>query len=178
MKQSPLKRNPQKAREWRERSNRKAIERQQEKRHKPLKRRSKASRGPSNAIAAQGFRLAAEEQRCCAKCGAILGKLADDGRPIKFDAHHVVEKSYLKANGLPMYDGDNALLLCDYCHLGQTNRLRPLEMQCLTDANIRYAFYLLGEHAASYLSGHYTGEDPRINRHLEDRKQDERVGPD
>lgn len=181
MKRSGIKRDPQKTREWQERSRKKAAENARKKPRKPLKRSApKKKRKPySGALStprqieianAKAFRLAAEEQRCCACCGKPMGTKGEDGYPIKFEAHHVIEKRYLKANGLPLFDTRNALLLCEWCHLGQTNRLRPLKLAVLTDANIEYAFYLLKSYADRYLRDAYEGDDPRVQRSLEEQE--------
>lgn len=180
MKRSAIKRDPQKTREWQERSQRKAAENARKKPRKPLRRTAKPKkRKPYSGslktardiqIAnAKAFKIAAHEQRCCAKCGKRVGS-NENGAPIKFDAHHVIEKRYLKANCLPLFDTRNALLLCEWCHLGQTNRLRPLELRVLTDANIDYAFYLLKSYADDYLRSLYIGDDPRVKRSLEEQE--------
>lgn len=175
----PLKRNPQKNREWQERSRKKAAENARKKPRKPLSRKPKKRKPYSGKLKtdldihianAKAFKIAANEQRCCAKCGKPIGAKDDSGEPIKFDAHHVIEKRYLKANHLALFDTRNALLLCEWCHLGQTNRLRPLPLAVLTDANIEYAFYLLKSYADSYLRSLYEGDDPRVKRSLEEQE--------
>lgn len=178
MKRSAIKRDPQKTREWQERSRRKAAENARKKPRKPLRRKAKKRKPYSGSLKTatdiekankRAFRLAAEEQRYCAMCHRRVGENRD-GYPIKFEAHHVIERRYLKANDLPLYDTRNALLLCEWCHLGQTNRLRPLWLLVLTDANIDYAFYLLGDFAEQYLRDHYKGDDPRLKRSLEEQE--------
>lgn len=160
----PLRRDPEKLREWRQRS-------------KPLRRRRKKKpyskkklKGRSLEVAnRQAFRLAAERQCRCAKCDRAPRNNWDLQN--NFDAHHVIEKRYLKSNCLPLFNTENALLLCEDCHRGQTNRLRPLPLRCLTDANISYAFYLLRSYAHSYLRMNYTGDDPRVERSLEEQER-------
>lgn len=95
---------------------------------------------------------AARDQRCCAKCGGAGG----------FEAHHVIERRFLKANQLPQFVSSNALRLCSDCHAAHTNRSQPLELRHLTDENIEYAFTLLGQYANSYLRMLYDGEDDRL----------------
>jgi hypothetical protein len=179
VKRSSIKRDPQKTREWQERSRRKAAENARKKPRKPLRRKAKKRKPYSGPLKTatdiekanrRAFRLAAEEQRCCACCGKRIGAIGDDCYPIKFEAHHVIEKRYLKANCLPLFDTRNALLLCEWCHLGQTNRMRPLKLVVLTDANIDYAFYLLKGYADQYLRSHYEGDDPRLKRSLEEQE--------
>jgi len=170
----PLKRNPEKAREWQQRSAKKAAENAKKKPRKAMSRKrknpyaKKQLKGKAIDIAnSQAFRLAAVDQGYCGNCGVpYTGQ--------DFDAHHVIEKRYLKANGLDLFNTDNALLLCEECHRGQTNRLRPLPLECLTDANIQYAFYLLKGYADTYLRRLYTGDDPRVTRALAELEQAER----
>lgn len=108
--------------------------------------------------ARQLFIEAAREQRCCAKCGKAGG----------FEAHHVIERRYLKANRLPQFVSLNALRLCSDCHAMHTCRSEPLELKHLTDENIEYAFTLLGDKADSYLRSLYSGEDDRLSRAVEE----------
>lgn len=159
----PLRRDPEKQRAWEQRS------------RKPLKRtKSLAPKGrgrngngrPHDIIAqaqidaARRFRGEAQRQRVCARCG--MGG--------SFDAHHVVEKSWLKARGLPLFDPDNALRLCDEhnkndCHGKHTRGVKRkdrLHVRCLRDENLAFAFRLMGPAAGSYLRRRYRGTDPRL----------------
>lgn len=115
----------------------------------------------------QAFRQEAQRQRVCAVCGEAGS----------FDAHHVIEKKYLKANNLPLYNTENSLRLCDEqtdndCHGGHTSGMRRIPLRCLTDRNIQYAFYLLGPAAYYYLKARYTGEDERVERAFAELEDD------
>lgn len=110
------------------------------------------------------FAGAAMKQRCCAVCG----------QGGQFDAHHVVEKQYLKKNKLPLWDERNALRLCTRCHHQHTVRSKKVPLGALTQENIDYAVLLLGDYASDYLTRRYDGQDPRLEKAQADgaRKQD------
>lgn len=129
------------------------------KRGKPLKR-SPIKRRPSKALsleeraATAAFRAEARWQRCCQVCGAID----------RWDAHHVVERQYLRINRLPQWDPKNALRACERCHRLHTLRIAAIPLTALTDRNIDYAIELLGaEKAVAYLHDNYAGTDPRLD---------------
>lgn len=106
------------------------------------------------------FVEAARAQRCCAKCG----KTGSD-----FEAHHVVERQYLRINGLPQFDAWNALRLCHDCHRKHTIRSERLPMALLTDENFRYAVHILGpDRADLQLHRWYEGTDPRLEKACRD----------
>lgn len=171
-----MKRDPQKAREWQERSARKAAENARNKPRKAMKRTVPKKRGrkhngqPHDIIeqaridAMRRFHDEARKQRVCARCGSSQ----------HWDAHHVVEKQWLKANGfspIEQYDPDNALRLCDElsdndCHGKHTRGVRNkhrLHLHNLTDRNLAYAFRVMGPAAGSYLRRKYRGEDERLD---------------
>lgn len=122
-----------------------------------LRRKPRPRATSAETQAKKLFVEAARDQRCCAKCGNASG----------FQAHHVVERRYLKANRLPQFVSVNALRLCPDCHDAHTGRREPLELKHLTDENIDYAFMLLGEYADFYLRSLYDGEDDRLKRGME-----------
>ena len=157
-----LRRDPEKQREW-ERRSRKPLKRTEMKRKTSApKKRGRNGRGQAHDIIKQAqidqqrrFHAAARDQRVCARCG-------EGG---SFDAHHDVEKKWLKANGQPLYDPDNALRLCDEytdndCHGKHTRgvkRKHRLHLRVLRQENLEYAFRVMGPAAGSYLRRRYRG---------------------
>lgn len=113
----------------------------------------------------RAFKQAAWEQRACA--------VTDDARDydeqnrLNWEAHHVVEKRWLKANYLPLWDPRNSLRLRPDVHSGHTSGLRRVPLTCLTDENIEYAFEVMGAAAFDYLTRLYDGTDPRVERAFE-----------
>jgi hypothetical protein len=108
------------------------------------------------------FHDAARFQRTCAVIGC---------RTREFQAHHVIYEQHLKDNGLPRWDTQNALRLCPLHHgrhhkryVDRNGKSFVLETRVLTDANIDYAFAVLGPAAADYFRTYYADadEDPRI----------------
>lgn len=95
----------------------------------------------------------ARYQRVCAQCG-------DTGQ---FEAHHTVEKQWLKRHKLLLWDTRGALRLCLLCHHGQTSKLKKIELKKLTLDNLEYAFEVMGASAAAYLRRHYEGDDVRVD---------------
>lgn len=101
------------------------------------------------------FHAEARYQGLCAVCG----------KGGAFHAHHVVDKNKLRKWGLSgnaLYDTRNALRLCQEmgsverrCHFQHENCMRRVKTTELTDDNIRYAFEILGAHAADYLRREY-----------------------
>ena len=109
----------------------------------------------------RAFLQAAWEQRACAVSGGSdAGK---DGRK-NWEAHHVVEKRWLKANFKFLWDPRNALRLAPRVHSRHTSRMKPVPLSCLTDENIEYAFEVMGSSAYDYLTRLYDGEDERVER--------------
>lgn len=139
----PLKRKKQMKRGGPLRSKRKRV-------NSPYGTKAKPLRGKEIDIAnSQAFRQAARDQRCCQ-----VPSCESTGA---FDAHHVVEKQYLKANHLPQFNTENALRICKDCHRRHTNKPKSgrIPIRALTIRNVRYAFYLLGGYAYDYLRQHY-----------------------
>jgi hypothetical protein len=98
----------------------------------------------------------ARYQRACAQCDST-------GR---FEAHHIIEKQWLKRHGFEWrdrYDTRAALRLCLLCHHGQTSKLKKVELKNLTLDNLEYAFEVMGAAAADYLHRHYEGPDRRVD---------------
>lgn len=114
------------------------------------------------------FHDEARWQRVCANCGATGS----------FHAHHVIDKQTLRRKlgcgkrDPRLYDTRNSLRLCEglngpRCHMnsewGGVSRVK-VPTSRLRDANIEYAFEILGAYAADYLRHEYDDEagDPRI----------------
>lgn len=119
-----------------------------------LKSKPRRARTDEEALAHREFVEAAREQRVC----AVTGKSGP------FDPHHVVEKSWLKREGLPLDDRRNALRLSPDVHANHTTGMEQVPQRCLTDANIEYAFEVMGVRATDYLARKYSGSDPRVER--------------
>lgn len=100
------------------------------------------------------FRESARLQRSCQSCGATR---------VPWSAHHAVYLQHVRRAGGSAWARDNALRLCDDCHNGHHNRSRPVRATALTQANIDYAFDLLGQAAYDYLRRRYAGDDPRLD---------------
>lgn len=170
-----LKRDPEKTRDWQQRSREKAAANARNKPRKALKRTAPPKRGRDRSgnahdiitqaviDAQRRFHGAAKGQRVCQRCG----------HGGSFDAHHVIEKAWLKANGfskVEWYDPDNALRLCDEmntndCHGKHTRGVRSkdrLHLNNLRQCNLDYAFRVMGARASSYLRRKYRGEDARL----------------
>jgi hypothetical protein len=104
------------------------------------------------------FYAAAAAQDSCAACG----------RRGPFQAHHVVEKKHL-TDGL--YPPDDALRICAThvrpCHFDHHYAGKRIATRRLTDANVAFAFSVLGAYAQDYLRRYYddSDPDPRIARH-------------
>lgn len=112
----------------------------------------------------QAFKQEARAQRCCAVCGSTG----------PWEAHHVIEKKYLVANGLPVFCTENSLRLCkEPCHGRHTRASQRVALTALTDRNIRYAFYLLDGAAYYYLTDHYAGTDSRVDAMKEEYDRDD-----
>lgn len=136
----------------------------------PIKRNGAPKRKPKKAMNAderakllietRAFKEAARRQQVCALCG----KEATNSNP--WEAHHVITQSFLKREHLDQWHPDNSLRLCQApCHDQHTRAFIRLPLRCLTDRNIAYAVALLGEEKAhTYLTRHYTGKDPRVDR--------------
>jgi hypothetical protein len=158
------------------RSREKALAKQREKGRKPMKRsapkkRGRNDQGQSHDIIKQAeidakrrFHDAARKQKVCARCGTNK----------HWDAHHVVEKQWLKTNGFSVveqYDPDNALRVCDElavqnCHGKHTTPVRDrdrLHLRNLKRCNLEYAFRVMGPAAGNYLRRKYRGEDTRLD---------------
>lgn len=119
-----------------------------------MKRRPLAVTSPEEKAQKAAFRAEARFQRCCQVCGSIE----------RWDAHHVIERQYLRINGFFQWDPADALRVCDNCHRPHTLRVKPIPLTALTDRNIDYAIDLLGaEKAVAYLHDNYAGTDPRLD---------------
>lgn len=104
----------------------------------------------------------------CARCG----------KPGPFHAHHVVDKQTLKNWGVPeadRYDTRNAMRLCEgldtaKCHMRFEKKVVGFEIALtkLSDDHIEHAFEKGGTRAYNFLKREYTGEDPRVERKLEE----------
>jgi hypothetical protein len=93
------------------------------------------------------------------RCRACLTKRAAH-------SHHVVYEAELKRRGLPKYDKANMMALCLDCHFAHHKASRRIPLLLLSDANLEYAFNLLGAYAFDYLNRRYAGSDPRLDEAL------------
>lgn len=116
----------------------------------------------------RAFKQAAWEQRACAVTGDTADVMEDGSKG--WEAHHVVEKRWLKANFKPLWDWRNALRLRPDVHGQHTTRMKPVPLRCLTDENIQFAFEVMGYMAYDYLTRLYTGDDPRVEAAFEEVK--------
>lgn len=86
------------------------------------------------------------------------------------DAHHVVYKRDLRDRGLFCWDIRDGLPLCRDCHDGHHYSPQAVvTLEHLTDANLDYAFEVLGAYAYDYLRRRYPGPDGPHNLRLEAR---------
>lgn len=130
----------------------------------------------------RAFAEAAWAQRQCAVTKDMrdraIGQIKG-GR--NFEAHHVIEKSWLKRHGFgPTYiwDTRNALRLRPDVHRQHTNRSKPVPAICLLDQNIKFAFEVMGPIAEEYLHRIYSGgPEPRIQRasKLAEKKMEDEI---
>lgn len=138
-----------------------------------LRNKPKPKLTEAEIMARQFFVQEARSQLVCAACGVgnyttVETKGGLKKVTVNWDAHHVIERSFLKREGLVQFDSRNALRLCaepgvSNCHGAHTNRSKPLELTMLLDINIEYAVYLLGpDRADLQLRRWYVGEDPRL----------------
>jgi hypothetical protein len=152
----------------------KPLKRKPMKRAKGLPRKYQPTKEALTAAqirARKQFRQAAQDQRVCAVCG----------RGDSFDAHHVVEKNWLRDNHKPLYVAANSLRLCNRfskndCHGKHTRRIKnghKVKLRQLTTENIEYAFAIMGAAAYDYLRRHYAGSDPRVTALAEEYGIDE-----
>lgn len=118
------------------------------------KRMSRGRRRRSDRDASSAFWWAARNQRVCA--------VTRTGGP--WQAHHVIERQWLRQRGLDEWDPRNALRVLTPVHTRHTDAVKRIPLRCLTDENLDYAFELMGLAAHLYLHRHYSGEDPRVVR--------------
>lgn len=130
-------------------------------RRTPLKRRRQTAESPQERQERLAFIAAAARQERCANCPST-------GR---WHPHHAgVEKQELKRMGMALWDPDNALRLCVVCHWRQ--HFEPgfkLSLSVLSDANVHYAFAVLGVRAYDYLRRRYADGERRLRSELECR---------
>lgn len=112
----------------------------------------------------RAFQEEAWRQRAC----AVTHDMRDYASPLgkNWEAHHVVEASWLRTHHLPIYDTRNALRLRPDIHRKHTNRVEIIHLHCLLDQNIEYAFEIMGPTAEEFLYRRYRGEDDRVQRAL------------
>lgn len=120
----------------------------------------------SEQLAIEGFWLEARYQRCCAVTGSTK----------EFEAHHVVEKRWLKANGFPLWDRRNALRLHPDVHGAHTSRMKKIPMSALREENIDYAFEIMGDRAMNYLPENYEGSHPHFEALASERERQQHSG--
>lgn len=97
------------------------------------------------------FQDAARRQGVCGMCGK-------GGRD--HQAHHVVYEQHLRDFGLPVYDGRNAMRLCERCHGRHHARYRVIPTKLLPAVAIEYGFDVFGAAAADYFRRYYDDRDP------------------
>lgn len=104
---------------------------------------------------ADKIRWRSQAADACAVCGS-----SD-----RLQLHHVVyEQNVRRAGGNP-WDPRDSLTTCIRCHCGHHHG-SGITLMLLRDENFDFAFELLGAAAYDYLRRHYTGDDPRLERHL------------
>lgn len=150
-----------------DRSREKALAK--ERKRKPLRRVGK-NRHYRNAreidsANKRAFKQASFDQRVCAVCGRGATINVDGTKlPNPWQAHHVVEKQKLRAEGRMdlVWDIRNSLRLCEEpCHGRHTRGNQRVKLSALTDDNYEFAWYVLGMASADYLRSRYNGTDPR-----------------
>lgn len=122
-----------------------------------LKRGGGLSRGRrprTDRKASSRFWEAARDQKVCAVTGTRG----------PWDAHHVVERQWLRQRGLDEWDPRNALRVIKPVHARHTSAVKRIPLRCLTEESVSYAFELMGLAAHPYLHRHYEGEDPRVEK--------------
>jgi hypothetical protein len=104
---------------------------------------------PEEKLAYGAFHEEARAQRCCQN--------PDCQRPTRlpWDPHHVIYEQELARRGLPLFDPRNVLRLCRDCHMNHHAGIAPIPLTALTQANLAYAFDVLGEFARDYLYRRY-----------------------
>jgi hypothetical protein len=114
------------------------------------------------------FAQAAWEQRGCAVTLDQRDYLPVGPKGKNWEAHHVVEKSWLKRHGFGpsiIWDPRNSLRVRPDVHRRHTNRSKPIPIACLLPQNIEFAFEVMGPTADEYLHRMYSGDpDPRVKR--------------
>lgn len=74
--------------------------------------------------------------------------------------HHVVYKQHVRAEGGDIWDGRNAIALCNSCHTSHHQRGRPLPVSAFRPENLEFAVELLGvDRAAAYIERRYRIDD-------------------
>lgn len=125
-------------------------------RKRKAKNRSYATADGVDDANAIMFWEAAREQGRCAICGR---------RGRNWQAHHVIERQYLRSHFLAQFDQRNSLRVCEEpCHGQHTRGFKRMPLTALTDENLEYAFHILGDYAPYYLRQRYDGEDERVER--------------
>ena len=109
-----------------------------------------------NGFTYEDFYEAARRQRVCAVTH----------RAGRWQPHHVIEKQEVKRRGGDIWDPRNALRLETPVHERHTNAVERVLLSRLTDANLEYAFELMGRAAYVYLTARYSGYDPRVELRL------------
>lgn len=140
------------------------------KNRKPIQRKYRPTPKMVEALRAEAqkeFKEFARRQVVCAACG---------DPDSHWDAHHVVESQWLKKNHHVLWLPNNALRLCDQfsqndCHGLHTRKLKKVKLRDLLDENIAFAFNIQGPAAYDYLTRHYDGEDPRVERALKESER-------
>lgn len=122
---------------------------------------SRLSPAEATAEERRRFQEAAWRQRACAVTYDARDHVATGKN---WEAHHVVEKRWLREHNLPQWDERNALRLRPDVHRKHTNRVEIIRLSYLLDENIEYAFEIMGPAAYDYLIRVYRGEEDRVKR--------------
>lgn len=83
-------------------------------------------------------------------------------------SHHVVYAQEVVRRGADVWDLRNCMPLCQRCHEQHHTRTSPVPLLMLSDANIAFAFEILGEYAKAYLEARYAGSDERLDLAMEE----------
>jgi 5-methylcytosine-specific restriction endonuclease McrA len=83
----------------------------------------------------------------CENCGVSA---------LRLERHHVIELKHCKAEGLPLYDLENSILLCPRCHSRHTSATERLSRRKLSAVALAFGEQRLGvERFGLYLARYY-----------------------
>ena len=74
----------------------------------------------------------------------------------RLERHHVIELKHCKAEGLPLYDLENSMLLCSRCHSRHTSAMERISRLHLPVVAVAFGERMLGwERFGLYLARYY-----------------------